>query len=106
MEVRQHNGQPDAGHAVLDPCVATDLPHVLKGWRERAGHKITHAAAQLGVAAATWGHWEAGKRFPNAANLSLLSRYTGHSIPELLCANAHRCPYQAIRRAGEDSYSM
>lgn len=89
-----------------DPCVATDFPLILRTWRSKEGHKVAHVAGQLGVAPATWGHWEAGHRFPNAANLALLSRFTGLSIPELLCANAHRCPYQAARRRnGPKPYS-
>lgn len=92
-------------HTEANPCLATDFPCVLKAWREKSGHKLVHVAGQLGVSPATWGHWEAGSRFPNATNLALLSALTGLSIPELLCANAHRCPYQANRRQNAKPYS-
>ena len=72
----------------------TDLPEALARWRRDSCHTISSAAAGLGVATATWGHWERSTRFPNARNLDLLSRFTGLSIRALLCARYAECPFR------------
>lgn len=77
----------------------TDLPQILSAWRKRRGITMETAAVELGVSAATWGHWENARRFPNARNLSLLSDYTGLSIRELLCGHYAACPFRRERPA-------
>ena len=75
-------------------CDQTDLPSVLSSWRRQGGLSIENTAHELGVSPATWGHWENGRRFPNARNLDLLSHYTDLSIRELLCARYAECPFR------------
>ena len=51
------------------------LAGTLRDWRKKNGVKVETAARDLGVATATWGHWEAGRRLPAAKNLTYLSQY-------------------------------
>lgn len=73
------------------------LPVRLKAWRIESGLKATNAAAELGVAASTWNHWESGRRFPSGTLLIQLVRYTGIPLKELICENAHNCPFRKRR---------
>jgi len=66
---------------------------ILRQWRLERGLKESVAAKELGVATATWGHWETGTRFPSARNLLALSRHTKIPIEHFFCTNRHRCPF-------------
>lgn len=70
----------------------TALPTALKKWRSGRNLKIETAARQLGVSAATWGHWETGLRFPSGHNLKMLSFYTQIPIWRLVCPLGLECP--------------
>lgn len=61
------------------------LSHQLRKWRLENGIKQEVAANELGVSAATWGHWEVGIRFPSPENLLALSQYTRIPIQEFFC---------------------
>lgn len=74
------------------------LPARLKQWREDKGIKVSAAARELGVATSTWTHWETGRRFPSAALLLALIRYTGVPLVELVCANFANCPFRKGRQ--------
>ncbi len=77
------------------------LPERLKEWRQRHGIKASSAAIELGVAASTWNHWETGRRFPSGRLLVQLIDYTGISLKEIVCENAHACPFRpAVGRGG------
>jgi transcriptional regulator with XRE-family HTH domain len=65
----------------------------LKEWRLQRGIKVSCAAANLGVATSTWNHWESGRRFPSGLLLLQLIAYTGISLKQLICENAHICPF-------------
>ena len=71
-----------------------NLSELLRQWRKDHGVKETAAAEELGVGAATWGHWEEGVRLPTLKNLIALSRYTGIPIQHFFCPNRHRCPFR------------
>jgi len=74
------------------------LPVRLKDWRLQRGIKASSAAAELGVASSTWNHWESGRRFPSGQLLVHLIDYTGISLKELVCENAHICPFRKRER--------
>lgn len=76
------------------------LPLRLKAWRTEKGVKITSAAAELGVAASTWSHWESGRRFPSGSLLIELIRFTGIPVVEIFCENAHDCPFRKRKVGG------
>lgn len=61
-----------------------NLSGTLRMWRERKGIKMESAASELGVATATWAHWEAGRRFPAAKHLTCLSQLLRLPICRLL----------------------
>lgn len=93
----------DSGHEDLETAIHaphlrapyagfSHLPVALQRWRQRRGLKISAAAAGLGVAASTWGHWETGFRFPTGSILLDLVQYTGLSLVELVCEHAEHCP--------------
>ncbi|MCX6971227.1 MAG: helix-turn-helix transcriptional regulator [Verrucomicrobia bacterium] len=71
-----------------------NLSDLLRKWRKEHGIKETAAAEELGVGAATWGHWEEGVRLPTLKNLVALSRYTGIPLQHFFCPNRHRCPFR------------
>lgn len=71
------------------------LPRVLRQWRILHTLKAADAASRLGVAPATWGHWETGKRFPSSENLVNISRLTGIPVQHLFCPHATVCPINA-----------
>jgi len=68
---------------------------LLKHWRISQSVKISEAAAQLGVSASTWGHWETGTRFPSCENLIHLANLTGIPPQHFFCPNADRCPFES-----------
>jgi transcriptional regulator with XRE-family HTH domain len=72
-----------------------NLSDLLREWRKANGVKETAAAEELGVGAATWGHWEEGVRFPSLKNLLALSRYTKIPVQHFFCPNRHRCPFRS-----------
>ncbi len=72
------------------------LPARLKDWRQLRGIKASNAAAELGVAASTWNHWESGRRFPSGQMLVHLIAHTGISLKEIVCENAHVCPFRPM----------
>ncbi|MFA7345336.1 MAG: helix-turn-helix transcriptional regulator [Terrimicrobiaceae bacterium] len=65
----------------------------LRQWRKSKAKKITEAAGEMGVATASWGHWETGHCLPSVANLLLLAQYTGIPLQHFLCPNSDRCPF-------------
>ena len=75
----------------------SNLPCRLKAWRTEKGIKVSAAARELGVAPSTWTHWETGRRFPTAALLLALIRYTGIPLVEFVCENSARCPFRNKR---------
>lgn len=72
-----------------------DFPRLLRQWRKERGLKLDAAAQKLGVSKSTWGHWEDGKRFPQAGNLIALSQYTKIPLQHFFCPNRHRCPFHS-----------
>lgn len=68
------------------------LPRLLREWRLHHALKAANVATRLGVAPATWGHWETGKRFPSSENLVLVSRLTGIPIHDFFCSDVHDGP--------------
>lgn len=65
----------------------------LRQWRESKTKKIAEAAGEMGVATASWGHWETGRSMPSITNLLLLAQYTGIPIQHFLCPNTESCPF-------------
>lgn len=82
----------------MDACDDIHLGRHLREWRLRQGISQEAAAARLGVAASTWGHWETGKRLPTPRLLLLLRELTGMSVGFLMCENSEHCPYRNPRR--------
>jgi DNA-binding transcriptional regulator YiaG len=66
----------------------------LRAWRKAQGLKTECVATDLGIATATWSHWETGTRFPNATHLELICLHTGLTLQELLCPTIERCPFR------------
>ena len=81
---------PDPRHIYAERLA---LARRLKWWRAVTGLKIEAAARQLGVAAATWGHWETGARFPSGEMLIALGGVTGMPLRVLFCGSLDRCPF-------------
>jgi transcriptional regulator with XRE-family HTH domain len=71
--------------------VSKNLAKTLQLWREKKRKKMEAAAKELGVATATWGHWEAGRRFPGLHHLSCLSQYIGVPVCRLICCKSELC---------------
>lgn len=67
------------------------LSRTLRMWREQKGMKMEVAARELGVSTATWGHWEAGRRFPSLIHLSCLSQYLKVPVCRLICCKVNKC---------------
>ena len=65
----------------------------LREWRESKAKKIAEVAGEMGVATASWGHWETGRCLPSVANLLLLAQYTGIPPQHFFCPNSERCPF-------------
>ena len=57
------------------PSSGVLLADRLRAWRKQRDIPIKHAAGELGVSAATWDHWEKGRRFPSMNDLNLLAQY-------------------------------
>lgn len=68
-----------------------NLARTLLTWREQNAMKMEVAARELGVSTATWGHWEAGRRFPGLNHLSCLSQYLDVPVCRLICCNVFKC---------------
>jgi len=68
-----------------------NLASTLRMWRERNGMKMEAAAKELGVSTATWGHWEACRRFPGLHHLSCLSQYLEVPVCRLICCKSENC---------------
>ena len=71
-----------------------NFPGLLRMWRKERGLKMEEVAMEIGVSKATWGHWEGGRRFPQAENLLALSQYTKIPIQHFFCPNRNRCPFR------------
>lgn len=79
--------------------ILRNFSEVLREWRKEHGVKRDVAAKELGVSAATWGHWEAKARFPSLENLVALSRYTKIPVQHFFCPYKDRCPFTGKKEA-------
>jgi transcriptional regulator with XRE-family HTH domain len=87
--------EPEPVSSELPPDESlTRLPRLLREWRMQHSLKAADVAARLGVAPATWGHWETGKRFPSLENLVLVSRFTGIPIQHFFRSHADDHPHR------------
>lgn len=88
---------PEPVHSTVSeilPSAGVLLAKRLRSWREQREIPIKHAAAELGVSAAAWDHWEKGRRFPSMDNLNLLAQYLRLPPYLLLCPFKHsQCGY-------------
>ena len=81
---------PDAGDFA---ACQRSLSSVLRRWRATHKRKIADAAGELGVATATWGHWETEKRSPSLETLHLLARLVGIPTRCMICSCVKRCHF-------------
>lgn len=58
--------------------------------RTRTGFSLRNLATLLGVSHSTIGHWEAGRRVPNALMLARFATLTGVDLNWLFFGNRHQ----------------
>jgi len=81
------------------PSAGVLLANRLRSWREQHDIPIKRASTELGVSAATWDHWEKGRRFPSMDDLNLLAQYLHLPPCLLLCPFQHnQCGYRPKKR--------
>lgn len=78
----------------------------LRQVRMRAGFSLRNLAILLGVSHSTIGHWEAGRRVPNALMLGKFATVTGVDLNWLFFGNRHHVtdvdemPRSFVKEAG------
>ena len=85
----------ETSSSVSLPSAGILLAGRLRSWREQHDLPIKRAAADLGVSAKTWDHWEKERRFPTMDDLNLLAQYLRLPPCLLLCRlkNNNHCGY-------------